>query len=157
MQSRIAAIAGVHRRLYSSHDVRTVDLSGYLVGLISELETTMKASGHASTTLCHIDPVSVPTDKAVTIGILVTELVINAFKYAYPNGTSGEIRINLREDAANRLTLTVEDDGVGRHGANQPRGTGVGGRIVSAMAASLGASIEYSMPPGCSVDLSFEV
>jgi two-component sensor histidine kinase len=157
VQSRIAAIAGVHRRLYSSHDVRTVDLSGYLVGLISELETTMKASGHASTTLCHIDPVSVPTDKAVTIGILVTELVINAFKYAYPNGTSGEIRINLREDALDRLTLTVEDDGVGRNGANQPRGTGVGGRIVSAMAASLGASIEYSLPPGCSVDLSFEV
>lgn len=157
VQSRIAAIAGVHRRLYSSHDVRTVELSGYLGGLVSELETTMRASGHTSTTLCRMDAASVPTDKAVTIGILVTELVINAFKYAYPGSLAGEIRVILLADEPGRLRLIVQDDGVGRDGDNLPRGTGVGGRIVSAMAASLDASIEYSMPPGCSVSLSFNV
>ncbi|HEV7285448.1 MAG TPA: histidine kinase dimerization/phosphoacceptor domain -containing protein [Kaistia sp.] len=156
VQSRIAAIAGVHRRLYSSHDVRVVDLSAYLGGLVSELETTMRASGHTSTTHCQIDPVEVPTDKAVTIGILVTELVINAFKYAYPGALSGQIRVILKADPATRLRLLVEDDGVGRQSAD-PRGTGVGGRIVSAMAASLGATIDYSLPPGCTVSLDFDV
>jgi two-component sensor histidine kinase len=154
-QSRIAAIAGVHSRLYSSHDVGSVELSAYLGGLVSELGTTMRASGHRSTTLCRIDPVSVPTDKAVSIGILVTELVINAFKYAYPGPETGEIRVILRAEDEGRIQLLVEDDGVGRDGANQPRGTGVGGRIVSAMAVSLGATISYSAPPGCSVSLVF--
>jgi two-component sensor histidine kinase len=156
VQSRIAAIAGVHRRLYSSHDVRVVDLSAYLGGLVSELETTMRASGHTSTTHCQVDAVEVPTDKAVTIGILVTELVINAFKYAYPGTLSGQIRVILKADPATRLHLLVEDDGVGRQSAD-PRGTGVGGRIVSAMAASLGATIDYSLPPGCSVSVDFDI
>lgn len=155
-QSRIAAIAGVHSRLYSSHDVRTVELSGYLGGLVSELETTMRASGHTSTTRCQIDVVSVPTDKAVSIGILVTELVINAFKYAYPGPLTGEIRVILKAEET-RLQLMVEDDGVGRDSATQPRGTGVGSRIVSAMAVSLNASIAYSAPPGCSVSLTFTI
>ena len=93
----------------------------------------------------------------MTIEILVTELVINAFQCAYLSGMSGEIRVILRAEEANHLSLAVHDDGVGRDGADQPRGTGVGGRIVSVMAASLGASIEYPAPPGCSVKLSFEV
>jgi two-component sensor histidine kinase/CheY-like chemotaxis protein len=156
-QSRIAAIAGVHSRLYSSHDVRAVELSGYLSGLVSELSTTMRASGHTSTTRCQVDEVSVSTDKAVSIGILVTELMINAFKYAYPPPLAGEIRVILRAGPTNCLQLVVEDDGVGRDEATMPRGTGVGGRIVSAMANSLGASITYSTPPGCSVSLTFSV
>lgn len=155
-QSRIAAIAGVHRRLYSSHDVRHVELSAYLCGLVSELETTMKASGHTSTTLCQMETAFVPTDKAVTVGVLVTELVINAFKYAYPGQLTGEIRVILRVEDTDRLSLIVEDDGVGRTNASSSGGTGVGSRIVSAMATSLDASIDYSKPPGCSVRLSFK-
>jgi two-component sensor histidine kinase/CheY-like chemotaxis protein len=156
-QSRIAAIAGVHSRLYSSHDVRAVELSAYLGGLVSELGTTMRASGHTSTTRCQIDAVSVPTDKAVSIGILVTELVINAFKYAYPDSLTGEIRVILHSEGEGHLQLVVEDDGIGRDSATQPRGTGVGGRIVNAMAVSLNATITYSAPPGCSVSLAFTV
>ena len=85
------------------------------------------------------------TDQAVSLGVVVTELVTNAAKYAYEPGQGGEIRVILEPDAGNRALLTVEDDGPGM-GDGKPKGTGLGGKIVSAMAAGLRTAIE--LDPG---------
>lgn len=138
-QSRIAAIAQVHQRLYTSPDVATVDLDAYLRGLTEELETAMRAAGRGASIRLDLDPVKVPTDKAVPIGVIVTELVTNAFKYAYAPGADGEVRVTLRRQAAERLRLEVTDDGVGLGG--ETKGTGLGSRIVTAMASTLKAPV----------------
>lgn len=156
MQARIMAIAGVHRRLYNSDDVRSVEISEYLGSLLDDLEATMKASGHASTVRLAAESVRVPTDKAVSIGVVVTELVTNAFKYAYP-AASGEIRVRFNEVADGRVALRVEDDGVGWRGEGPPKGTGMGSRIVAAMARGLGSTVDYPERAGCCVSLEFEV
>ncbi len=138
-QSRIAAIAQVHQRLYTSPDVATVDLDAYLRGLTEELETAMRAAGRGASIRLDLEPVRVPTDKAVPIGVIVTELVTNAFKYAYGPGADGEIRVTLRSRPARGLRLEVTDDGVGLGG--ETRGTGLGSRIVKAMASTLKAPV----------------
>jgi two-component sensor histidine kinase len=101
-------------------------------------------------------PILVPTEKAVSIGVIVTELVTNAFKYAYPDGGSGEIRVLLR-NVGSKVNLRVEDDGVGWQGEGLARGTGVGTRIVNALARGLRSTVEYSAGTGCCVSLEFEV
>jgi two-component sensor histidine kinase len=157
VHTRISAIAGVHRRLYTTDDIRHVEISGYLTSLLEELETTMKASGHSSTVNLVADRISVQTDKAVSIGVMITELVTNAFKYAYPGETVGEIRVRFLRLASNRAKLSVEDDGIGWSGEGLPKGTGLGSRIVTATARSLGSSLEYLGQKGCCVSLEFEV
>jgi two-component sensor histidine kinase len=142
MQARIHAIAGVHRRLYTSEDVQAVDLDPYLGSLVEELGATLRADGGAQTLRLFADPARVSTDRAVSIGIIVTELVTNALKYAYPPGVQGEVRVRLTADAG-RATLTVEDDGVGWRGQGAAKGTGLGMRIVSAMAADLRSALHY--------------
>ena len=157
IQGRISAIAGVHRRLYTSENVRSVEISEYLVGLSEELETTMQASGHTSKVRVRAEAINVPTEKAISIGVIVTELVTNAFKYAYPQADTGEIRVNFAKTPTGKASLTVEDDGVGWDGLGTPQGTGLGSRIVTAMARGLGSAVDYHANPGCKITLEFEV
>jgi two-component sensor histidine kinase/CheY-like chemotaxis protein len=142
MQARIHAIAGVHRRLYTSQDVQTVELADYLGGLVEELSATMRASGGEYVVSLSAEPVNVATDKAVSIGIILTELVTNALKYAYPPGGRGEIRVVLAATGEGGR-LTVEDDGSGWKGEGAAKGTGLGMRILSAMAANLRSAVEF--------------
>ena len=142
MQARIAAIAGIHRRLYTSEDVRSVEIADYLASLLAISRRPMEA-GHARPS-ASFEPTEVPTDKAVSIGVMVTELVTNAYKYAYPTARGGEIRVVLRK-IEDTLELAVEDDGVlDRRGTRQ--GTGLGTRIVNALARGLGSGSTHSPP-----------
>jgi two-component sensor histidine kinase len=155
--NRIHAIAQIHRRLYTSEDVRYVAMEAYLSGLVEELEAAMKAAGREHTIVLDAEPVRVGTDKAVSVGVIVTELVTNAFKYAYPGNVLGDIRIRLsrRNDLCR---LEVEDDGVGFAPAGAPKGSGLGTRIVRAMTATLGTTIAYEpRPVGTRVVLTFSV
>ena len=142
-QARILAVAGLHRRLYTSDDVRSVLLDSYLQSLIEELGTTMHAAGNLARVKTDLDAMSVPTDIAVLVGLIVTELLTNAYKYAYPGNQSGEVRVLMRKASPTRATLMIEDDGVGWDGTGEVKGTGLGTRLVSAMAGRLGTSIVY--------------
>ena len=156
MQARITAIAGIHRRLYTSNDVEAVELDAYLESLVEELQAAMKAAGRDHAIRLGADPVRLATDKAVSVGVAVTELVTNAYKYAYPPGVSGEIRVSLRRQGPDSLELAVEDDGIGWTGEGVPRGTGLGSRIVRAMATNLRSALVYAPGvPGTRATLVF--
>lgn len=140
-QARISAIAQVHRRLYTGDDVESVDMLDYLTQLIDELTQTWSTTECPRALVLEADPLRLPTDRAVSLGVIVTELVSNACKYAYPGG-SGEVRVRLSRDGDARFRLTVEDDGIGIGDAT-PKGTGVGTRLIKAMAQSLDSIVEY--------------
>jgi two-component sensor histidine kinase len=140
-QARIYAISMVHKRLYTSGDVRFVPLDEYLSGLLDHLNDSMREDGNQALLKHRLEPLKLPTDKSIALGVVATEWVTNAFKYAYPDRL-GEIRVTLgRVNEA--IELSVEDDGVGRQGKREPQGTGLGSKLVSAMASSLGARLEY--------------
>lgn len=141
-QDRIFAISLVHRRLYGSSEIGTVSLDEYLSGLLDHLKTSLRSEGQGVTLSYALEPVTLATDASVNLGVVVTEWVTNAFKYAYPDG-GGEVRVNLAQRADGPIELAVEDDGCGRADGVPAKGTGLGSRIVSAMATSLGGTVEY--------------
>ena len=153
-QARVHAVAMVHRRLYDSADVREVDLDEYLAGLLDQFSTTVGSADGISVRY-EFESLKLPTDASINLGVVVTEWVMNAIKYAYPD-RKGEIRVILARQDDEFGVLRVEDDGVGRDDKQPAKGTGVGSRIVNAMAASMGATIEYrSRGPGTSANLAF--
>ncbi len=154
-QDRIFAVSLVHRRLYDSNDARVVTLDEYLTGLLEHLKTSLR-SGAQGVTLTHaLQPVRLPTDAGVNLGVIATEWVTNSFKYAYPDG-QGEIRVKLLELPDGMAELVVEDDGVGRAEGAPAKGTGLGTRIVTAMASSIGGTIDYAQAqPGTRARLVF--
>jgi two-component sensor histidine kinase len=141
-QRRIQAIAQVHRRLYTSNDVESVDMQEYLGALVDELAETWSTEALPRALSLAAEPIRLPTDRAVSLGVIVTELVTNACKYAYPTG-GGEVRVVLRRIDDDVFLLAVEDDGCGIPEDAVPRGTGLGTKLIRAMAQSLHSIVEY--------------
>lgn len=144
---RVEAVAKIHRRLYTSADIGQVDMDDYLRGLLAEMERV--SSGSVARIVLTCDPVRLPTDKAISVGLIVSELVTNAVKYAYTEGEDGAVRVALgqngRDGGAGGWLLAVEDDGAGFMPDAEPRGTGLGTIIVNTMARTLHASVRHDL------------
>jgi two-component sensor histidine kinase/CheY-like chemotaxis protein len=136
---RVAAVAQVHRRLYTSHDLKNVLLNQYLDALLEDLRRSAEGNRMSRLTLKAV-PVEIDPDRAVAIGIIVNELVMNAVKYAYPDG-AGPIHVDLNAQGDD-VVLSIADNGVGLNVKTDPRSTGMGQRIVNAMASKLDADVE---------------
>lgn len=135
---RIGAIAGVHRQLYRSHEDALVNLATYLDELGSELEQSVADTEAGRFVIVHAAGVMVAAHEATSIGIIVSEIVTNAFKYAYAPGVSGVVSVTLRPTTRGGYLLEVQDRGQGRDPNAAARGTGLGGRLVDMMATRLG-------------------
>jgi two-component sensor histidine kinase len=154
-QARITAIAGMHRSLYTSDDVRQVEMDKYLGTLVGEVQNSVNIERQGPVIRLEADPVSLTSDRAVSVGMIVTELLTNAIKYAYPAGQEGEVRVLVKKQGEDTLLLVVEDDGIGWCDGDVPKGTGLGSRIVKSMAATLGSAVRYQpRPVGTRVELA---
>ncbi len=154
-QARIHAVAMVHQKLYLSGNVLEVAIDDYLRSVLDQFQSAM-GDANRITLVYRLEPLLLKADASINLGVIAAEWVMNAAKYAYP-GRAGEVRVTLGTPTNGRAILTVEDDGVGR-GDGQPTGTGLGTRIVSAMASSLDGSVEYrDRSPGLSAQLDFPV
>lgn len=138
---RVQAVAQVHQRLYTAHDLGMVALDAYFRELAEDLVKSGPRPAEMRISV-EAEPVLVTADQAVAVGVIVTELVINAQKYAYPDGR-GPIRLAVRQTGEGHVELVVEDDGVGRGGGTATGNGGLGTRILNAMGAKLDARIHY--------------
>jgi two-component sensor histidine kinase/CheY-like chemotaxis protein len=154
-QARIEAVAQVHRRLYTSANVERVEMREYLTDLVEQLSQSLSAESRGVTLKLDAEPLSVETDNAVSLGVIVTELVTNAVKYAYPEDRTGEIRVRIHTTGDDAALLSVEDDGVGFGDATPAKGGGLGRMIVKAMASSLRSEVFYEGGPGARARIAF--
>jgi len=134
---RLHAVALVHRRLYQTDQVQSVEMGRYLDELRHDLVSSFGPEW-ADHLQVRSDTISIPTDQAVSLGLIVTELVVNSAKYAY-QGRVGPITVQLRELAGRAIALTVADRGTGEAAST---GTGFGLRMVQALCAQWQGSID---------------
>jgi two-component sensor histidine kinase/sensor domain CHASE-containing protein len=113
-RNRIRSIALIHEKLYQSKDPGEVRFAAYLRDLLNNLLIAYGASAAAVRPELVVDEgEAFGLDTAILLGLLVSELVSNALKHAFPRGTGGVIRIALERIGADGLRLEVGDDGVG--------------------------------------------
>ena len=151
LKMRIQTLGLVHRHLYESEGLKTVDLRTFLGELCRLLQDGSGVSYWQVRCALDIAPVSLPIERAVPLALLATELVTNAFKHGFPNGRTGTINVQLTVDQDD-ARLLVADDGVGTAstGAGDDLGDrpGLGVVLIDALARQLGGSIMRSGPPG---------
>jgi two-component sensor histidine kinase len=136
---QVVMMASVHRNLHYAGGTAALDSQSYLSELASDLGSTMGKCRQVSITSTAVScPLSL--EQAVPLGMIVNELATNALKHAFPGGRPGSIKIEFRKAPNNRLTLTVEDDGVGCGGDDLQ--TGTGHTLITAHAEQLGGRFE---------------
>ena len=137
-EHRLMAVALVHRRLYQDGSVEVIDLSRYLGELISELQGSIDERWRSQVSL-DLSPILISTDRAVSLGLILNELIINVTKYAYGSET-GPVHVQL-EQHRNSLCLVVADRGRGHSG--KVEGTGFGSRMLTVLIQRLNGKIDY--------------
>ncbi|MES2986443.1 MAG: sensor histidine kinase [Pseudomonadota bacterium] len=157
--SRVESIARAHRHLYRGSDtaVGTVDMASYLNELCSALSEALFLRG-AITLDCHSDHAAIPRDRAVSIGLVINELVTNAVKHAFPGRDEGRIHARF-EAVENGWRLTVSDDGNGMPAETRAQGRqgGMGQRLIEAFARQAHGTVKTeSSPEGTVVTVELE-
>jgi two-component sensor histidine kinase len=127
--NRVQSIATAHRFLYH-HDALSddIDMKHYLSELCAALSTALLRSDRVELR-SRIDSVTAPRDRAISIGLIVNELVTNAARHAFPDERSGSISVTLDQQDEG-MVLTVEDDGGGITGPS--RDGSLGQRLIAA-------------------------
>ena len=148
---RVMSVAAVQNLLQTN--VGDVEVGPYLTKLCASLGASMIADARPLTINVRADAATVTSHEAVSLGLIVTELVINALKYAFPDNRSGEVIVTYAAGSPG-WTLSVDDNGAGRP-KEAPKTKGeLGTVIVESLAKQLGAKVVISdSSPGTKVTL----
>ena len=155
VQLRVRTLALVHRHLYETDDVRAVDLRQF-VGELCQilLESARDADSKVAIGLM-VCEMSVDSERAVPIALLITEAVTNALKHAFPDRRAGRITVSLAPDDSENVRLSISDDGVGLvQGANG--GSGLGMTLMAAFARQLGGELQILNQDGVTVRVTLD-
>jgi two-component sensor histidine kinase len=150
--SRVMSVAALQQQLAASR-LGEVELAPYFTQLCKSIAASMIHDPERLTLSVEADDSAANADVSVSLGLVVTELVINALKHAFPGGRSGAIRVSYKSHGAN-WSLTVADDGVGMPKDAASATPGLGTSIVEALARQLHAKIQVEdQHPGTRVSV----
>lgn len=134
MVNRISAMIAVHEQIYQSDQFDRVEAAPYLSRVITEIA---KAYNRDVEIVSNIEGLFVDRDQALPIGLIVNEVVSNAFKYAFTDRSDGRLQVDLvRVD--NMARLTIRDDGPGFEAVNASKG--MGSKLIAGFVAQLGGT-----------------
>jgi len=150
---RVMSVAALQRHLAASR-VGDVELRPYFKALCDSIGASMIRDHNQLSLDVSVDGSITTADVSVSLGLIVTELVINALKHAFPNDRKGKIKVDYRS-LGPTWTLSVTDDGVGMPADGASAKAGLGTSIIQALAMQLHASIDViDTKPGTTVSVS---
>lgn len=153
---RVLAIATVQDQLHPSAYGEPIEAGGYLTRLCDSLAASMIVTGRPLTIRVEAGAGTMTSEQAMSMGLITTELVINALKHAFPAGPSGEIVVRYASDAG-AWRMSVSDDGIGmtRPLSEPPPRIGLGTSIVDALTRQLGGRVVIAAAsPGTTVSVT---
>jgi len=155
-QHRIVSMAHIHELLYSSQFMDRIDFAEYTQTLVSELVQSYIVLGDGVTARFNTASVFLKVDQAIPCGLILNELVTNALKYAYPPGAGGEILVELGENAAGLVTVSVADRGVGLpEGFDWQNSKSMGLPIVDLLTKQIAGTLHVRTNPGAAFTIEF--
>jgi chemotaxis protein methyltransferase CheR len=149
------SVAAVQSHLQDSNGIEQIEIGPYLTKLSAGLASSMVGPRQDIEIVVVAGAGALPSSYAVSLGLIVTELIMNAVKYAFPKSRSSA-RIDITfEKAKADWKLTVSDNGIGRSEVKTPASTGLGTALIGALTKQLEAQIsEVSTDKGLAVEIT---
>jgi two-component sensor histidine kinase len=139
---RVNAIARAHERLYRNNYIESMDLGAYIEEVCHDMDSSVI---QCTVTVKAQRGINVKVDNAISIALIVVELVTNSAKYAYPVGTDGQIWVSVLREGDKNILISVCDDGVGFPDEFDPqKSRGLGMQIVHAFAKQLHTTLVFN-------------
>jgi len=154
-RDRVRSMALIHESLYQNKQFSSIDLSEYIDGLARNLLLSYSTSGRVALDL-DLRPVHLSIDQAMPCGLILNEVISNAFKHAFADGRKGTITIALRMEKE-QVRVEARDDGAGLpEGFDEERDGGLGLELIGLLTAQLDGRMERRSEGGVSYLLTFE-
>lgn len=157
-QSRVRSLALVHEQLYQSKNLSNINYRSYLHKITSHYLQSYGALSRSISCVLEVDDVELSLDTAVPCSLVISELLTNSFKYAFPDGRPGEIRIRFSyHQDANLYRLEYSDNGKGFSAISvQGQATGIGSMLITGLINQLSGTVEVDMTgPGVHYIITF--
>jgi two-component sensor histidine kinase len=153
-RSRIMAMSFIHDLLYQTIDFTNIDFSRYLENITSNIMNTYTMNKNIKLDL-ETEPIFLDLDNAIPCGLIVNELITNAFKYAFPAGIQGEIKIVLKQNQG-KVILSVSDNGIGldKH-VDYKTTESLGFQLINSLVSQIDGELTYEYNEGTKFNISF--
>jgi PAS domain S-box-containing protein len=155
-ENRVRSMALVHEQLYQAGNMAKLEVAEYISRLLRHLAASFGDVSDGVAWDTDVEAVSFEVNTAVPLGFIITELVSNCLKHAFPGHRKGVVRVSLKKTESDRLELVVADNGVGvPSGIDFNRTQSLGLRLVKIFVDQLGGEIEAKGDDGTSVKVTF--
>jgi two-component system, sensor histidine kinase PdtaS len=150
-------MALIHKNLYQHDDLSGIKVSEYLNDLLKAVSGTYHSRNRKVEVVSKAPDMLLDIDTAVPVGLIINELVSNAYKYAFPNGQEGVITVEVDVDETGSILLKVSDNGVGIPADfNVEQSSSLGLRLVNILNRQLEGEISVSNTPGATFSFKFK-
>ena len=144
----------VHEQLYKTAELGKIDIRQYLSTLLEQLEITLEPSDAEIDMQWNIEQAQLDIDTAIPLGLVISELVNNAYKRAFNNMATGKIKVAFAV-SGNDCTLMVSDNGKGTALARDNAAGSFGMRLINTLVGSLNGELKWSQDNGTQATITF--
>lgn len=157
-QNRVQSMALIHQKLYQTKDLSHIDFKEYIETLALYLQHSYGVLEDKVKIIIDVKNLEMPIDNAIPAGLIINELISNSLKYAFPNGQTGKIFINLAfDDFEKEYWLSVRDTGIGiPENFDFKNANTFGLKLVTTLAGQMGGTIELVSAGGCEFRITFK-
>lgn len=155
-QSRVHSMSMIHQKLYQGKNLAAIEMKDYFINLSKHILDSYGVHDKVSLVF-EMETLELDVDTAIPLGLIVNELLTNAFKYAFPNNNNGMVLIGLQLVKKNKVILRVEDDGIGQANDKQVNGTGFGSVLIDLLIRQLNAKLHKKVKDGTFVTIELDL
>lgn len=154
-QNRVQSMGILHQNLYQSEHLGFIEMKNYFQNLCENILDSYNQTDRIKVNI-DMEEVELDVDTAVSVGLIVNELLTNSLKYAFPNGEKGTIKLSLENLDKDHLKLRISDNGVGKSFDSQAKGTGFGTQLVDLLTLQIDGKLEQEVNNGTVISINFK-